>query len=161
MVVDYLNKNLQTSNISNKKFKGDLFRSKDIFLLKPSTFMNLSGESVLAVKEYYNIEKVVAIHDDLELSLGAVRFKLGGGHGGHNGLRSLDEKIGKEYYRIRVGIGRPEHKSQVSSYVLSDFDGEEKELVEKVIEHCGKAAISFEFDNLAEIQQKYTTKKIQ
>jgi len=84
------------------------------FLLKPTTFMNLSGRSVLAVKNFYKIDEVIVIHDDLDLPFGALRFKSGGGHGGHNGLKSTDAAITAEYIRVRMGIGKPEHKSQVA-----------------------------------------------
>jgi PTH1 family peptidyl-tRNA hydrolase len=88
--------------------------------------MNLSGRSILAVKNFYKIDEVIVIHDDLDLPFGALRFKNGGGHGGHNGLKSADAAIGAEYIRVRMGIGKPEHKSQVADYVLHPFSAEEQ-----------------------------------
>lgn len=96
------------------------------FLLKPTTFMNLSGRSILAVKNFYKIDEVIVIHDDLDLPFGALRFKSGGGHGGHNGLKSTDAAIGADYIRVRMGIGKPEHKSQVADYVLHPFNADEQ-----------------------------------
>lgn len=96
------------------------------FLLKPLTYMNLSGRSILAVKNFYKIDDVIVIHDDLDLPFGALRFKEGGGHGGHNGLKSADAAISPNYIRVRMGIGKPEHKSQVADYVLHPFTAEEQ-----------------------------------
>lgn len=106
------------------------------FLLKPLTFMNLSGKSILAVKNFYKIDDVIVIHDELDLPFGALRFKKGGGHGGHNGLKSADAAITPDYIRVRMGIGKPEHKSAVADYVLHPFSSDEqihlKEWIAKV-----------------------------
>ncbi len=122
------------------------------FLLKPTTFMNLSGRSILSVKNFYKIDEVIVIHDDLDLPFGALRFKSGGGHGGHNGLKSTDAAISPEYIRVRMGIGKPEHKSQVADYVLHPFSVEEQiklvawiasaaDAVEMLLEHsCSDVA---------------------
>lgn len=111
------------------------------FLLKPLTFMNLSGRSILAVKNFYKIDEVIVIHDDLDLPFGALRFKNGGGHGGHNGLKSTDAAISPEYIRVRMGIGKPEHKSQVADYVLHSFASDEQT---KLPEWIAKAADAVE-----------------
>jgi len=100
------------------------------FLLKPTTFMNLSGRSILTVKNFYKIDEVLVIHDDLDLPFGALRFKKGGGHGGHNGLKSTDGAISPDYVRVRMGIGKPEHKSQVADYVLHPFTLDEKKQID-------------------------------
>ncbi|GLK63370.1 aminoacyl-tRNA hydrolase [Paracoccus kondratievae] len=94
-----------------------------ITLLKPATFMNLSGQSVGEAMRYLKIapEDVIVLHDELDLAPGKVRLKTGGGHAGHNGLRSLHQHIGKAYRRLRIGIGHPGHKDRVAGYVLSDF----------------------------------------
>ncbi|MCV6608849.1 MAG: aminoacyl-tRNA hydrolase [Campylobacterales bacterium] len=156
LIVDELIEKLNPQKVSNKKFQGELYKSKDLLLLKPDTFMNLSGVSVQAVCNFYEVEKVICIHDDLELKLGTLRFKKGGGSGGHNGLKSMDEKIEKDYYRIRVGIGKPEHKSQVSSYVLSDFSKEEFEILKDIIGRSVSACEDFIIKELPYIQQTYT-----
>ena len=90
MVVDELNHRLDSVNVTKTAFLGNCYKSKNHFLLQPLTFMNLSGESVLKVKNFYKQENVVVIHDDLDLPFGSLRFKHGGGNGGHNGLKSID-----------------------------------------------------------------------
>ena len=107
MVIDELIARHNASKLSSSSFEGELYKFKNHLLLKPLTFMNLSGNSVVKVKNFYKIEDVVVIHDDLDLSFGALRFKKGGGHGGHNGLKSIDAMITKEYLRVRMGIGKP------------------------------------------------------
>ncbi|TYB80569.1 aminoacyl-tRNA hydrolase [Maritimibacter fusiformis] len=102
--------------------EGRLGREK-VVLLKPETFMNLSGQSVGAAMRFFKLEPddVTVFHDELDLAPGKVRLKQGGGHAGHNGLRSLHAHIGEGYHRVRLGIGHPGHKDRVSPYVLSDF----------------------------------------
>lgn len=98
-------------------------------LCMPQTFMNLSGQAVGEVCRFYKIppEKVLVLHDELDLPLGKIRIKRGGGHGGHNGLRDIDRHIGQDYWRMRIGIGHPGHKDAVHGYVLSDFAKPERE----------------------------------
>ena len=127
MVIDELLRRHRTSAVKKASFEGDLYKLDAHFLLKPTTFMNLSGRSIAAVKNFYKIDEVIVIHDDLDLPFGALRFKHGGGHGGHNGLKSTDLSISKEYLRVRMGIGKPEHKTQVADYVLSPFRAAEAE----------------------------------
>jgi PTH1 family peptidyl-tRNA hydrolase len=107
MVIDELINRLNPTKLSSSSFNGELYKTKNHYLLKPYTFMNLSGECVIKVKNFYKIEvdDIVVIHDDLDLPFGSVRFKKGGGHGGHNGLKSCDSFITKEYIRVRIGIG--------------------------------------------------------
>lgn len=94
-----------------------------VVLLKPQTYMNLSGQSVGEAMRFFKAEPgdIVVFHDELDLAPGRVRVKDGGGHAGHNGLRSLHQHIGDAYRRVRIGIGHPGHKDRVSPYVLSDF----------------------------------------
>jgi len=126
MVIDELCRRHSVQNISKSSFEGELFKMGGHFLLKPTTYMNLSGKSILAVKNFYKIDDVIVVHDDLDLPFGALRFKVGGGHGGHNGLKSADASIGSGYTRVRMGIGKPEHKSQVADFVLSPFSSAEQ-----------------------------------
>lgn len=159
MVIDELIRRFNPSKLSSSSFQGELYKSQNHFLLKPLTFMNLSGKSIGAVKKFYKIEDVVVIHDDLDLPFGTLRFKKGGGHGGHNGLKSTDEHISKEYIRVRMGIGKPEHKGEVASYVLSDFSLQEQQHLKEWIE---KTADSVEFllsHSLEDTSSKYTVKK--
>lgn len=125
MVVDRLVDHFSPSFVSKASFKGELFKSDSFLFLKPLTYMNLSGESLLPVKQFYQCEHFIVIHDDLDLPFGALRFKRGGGHGGHNGLKSIDSLLGKDYIRIRLGIGKPERKSETASYVLQAFSNDE------------------------------------
>ncbi len=117
----------------NKKeiFKG-FINNNPCLLIKPLNFMNLSGQPVQETMNFYKIEKnkLYVIHDDIDLELGKIKFKLGGGNGGHNGLLSIDEKIGNEYYRLRIGIDHPGIKDMVSNYVLNKFNNEEINLIE-------------------------------
>ena len=154
LVVDYLIEQFNASKVSSK-FKGDLFKSKEYLFLKPNTFMNLSGESVVLVKEYYKIDNndIIVIHDDIDLKLGALRFKKGGSSGGHNGLKSIDKHIGNDYWRVRVGVGRPERKEEVVNYVLSDFSEEELECVKKNFENIKKA-----IEDIENAASKYSKK---
>lgn len=156
MAVDKLLTKLSTVNISKKEFKGELWRAGSIYLLKPTTFMNLSGESVEAVKSYFKLENVIVIHDEIELPIGAIRFKRGGGHAGHNGLRSIDKHIGPDYYRARVGIGKPEHKSEVANYCLSDFSKHEKEIIEEILEVAANASLELTKSDLASVCSSFT-----
>ncbi len=160
MVIDELIKRYNAQKLSSSSFSGELFKFKNHFLLKPLTYMNLSGNSILAVKKFYKIDEVVVIHDDLDLPFGSVRFKHGGGHGGHNGLKSADEKISKEYARIRLGIGKPEHKAQVASYVLSDFSSLESEHLNSWISHTCDAVESLLENSLEDVSSKFTIKNI-
>ena len=106
---------------------GMLGRTK-LILLQPQTFMNLSGTSVQGAAQFYKVppENILVIHDDIDLAPGKIRFKQGGGHGGHNGLRSIDSHLGKNYWRLRIGVGHPGHSDQVAGYVLHDFPKEEE-----------------------------------
>ena len=130
-VIDELCRRHTVHDVSKSSFYGELFKMGGHFLLKPTTYMNLSGKSILAVKNFYKIDDVIVVHDDLDLPFGSLRFKTGGGHGGHNGLKSADSAIASDYIRVRMGIGKPEHKSQVADYVLHPFsDLEEAHLKE-------------------------------
>jgi PTH1 family peptidyl-tRNA hydrolase len=109
------------------KFQGQVSEgrigSERIVLLKPETFMNLSGQSVGEAMRFYKLEAgdVTVFHDELDLAPFRVRLKQGGGHAGHNGLRSIHQHIGEAYPRVRLGVGHPGHKDKVASYVLADF----------------------------------------
>ena len=111
------------------------FGSTRAVLLRPETFMNKSGDSVAAAMRFYKLEPedVIVLHDELDLAPGKVKFKMGGGHAGHNGLRSIHSHLGPEYGRVRLGIGHPGHKDRVSGYVLSDFAKVEAEWLDDVL----------------------------
>jgi PTH1 family peptidyl-tRNA hydrolase len=113
------------------RFKGELaegsIAGERRLLLKPQTFMNASGEAVLATMSFYKIppEDVVVIHDEIDLRPGKLRVKRGGGSAGHNGLRSIDPLIGPDYWRVRIGVGHPGVKELVQPYVLQNFPADE------------------------------------
>jgi len=160
LVIDEITKSLQSSNINKSNFKANVLKSGYNLYVKPTTYMNNSGQAVVAIKDYYKIdmEDIIVIHDDLDLPFGTVKFKVGGGHGGHNGLRSLDSHIGKDYIRVRIGIGKPEDKSQVANYVLSNFSKEELNKLEGIITHTIKAIEALKSEEIDEVKSKFTLK---
>ena len=107
-----------------------------VWLLKPSTFMNRSGQAVSALASYYKIplESILVTHDELDLPPGQLRLKYGGGHAGHNGLRDIIAHMGKEFARLRVGIGRPEHPGPVTDYVLGNPGKASRELIDDALD---------------------------
>ena len=124
----YLDKFLEKFNVTlseDKKINSYLskidYKDEQIFLMKPTFFINDSGKSVSSFIKYYKItpESILVIHDDIDLEVGDIRLKFGGGHGGHNGLRDTISHLGKDYWRLRVGVGHPGEKSLVHNYVLS------------------------------------------
>ena len=112
----------------------------DCLLMKPLNFMNLSGQPVQEIMSFYKIkkDKLFVIHDDLDLGLGKVKIKYGGGNGGHNGLLSIDGMIGVDYYRLRIGIDHPGIKHQVSNYVLNKFTDLEMNVIENKLNKVTK-----------------------
>lgn len=111
----------------SRKFKAEIadgtLAGEKALLIKPMTFMNLSGEAVGEAMRFYKLSPadIVVMHDELDLAPGKIRLKVGGGHGGHNGLRSIDAHCGKDYRRMRIGIGHPGDKARVHGHVLGDF----------------------------------------
>ncbi|MEM9641944.1 MAG: aminoacyl-tRNA hydrolase [Pseudomonadota bacterium] len=128
-----------------EKFQGAISDGRigagKVLLLKPNTFMNLSGQSVGEAMRFYKLEpdKVIVLHDELDLAPGKVRVKTGGGHAGHNGLRSLHQHIGDTYVRVRLGIGHPGDKRLVSHYVLGDFAKADEDWLSPLIDGIGRA----------------------
>jgi PTH1 family peptidyl-tRNA hydrolase len=133
-----------------KKFKSEFSKisvqENICFLLKPMTFMNNSGVAIKEIKEFYDIpiENIIVFHDEIDLDPGEVRIKKGGSHNGHNGLKSIDQFIGKNYTRIRVGVSRPSRlynnaNENISNWVLSDFSSNDRiEWLDTLIENIGK-----------------------
>ena len=135
-IIDAINQKFSLSK-QKPKFKGLLttgdISNKKIYAIKPLTFMNNSGICIRELIEYFRIdvEDVIVFHDDLDIDFGKIKTKFGGSSAGHNGIASIDKFIGKEYSRVRVGIGKPETKISVSDYVLNNFNDEEKVELEK------------------------------
>lgn len=123
------------------KFHGLLARCKvnghEVYLLEPQTFMNASGRSVGAVAQFYKIEasQIMVVHDELDLPPGAAKLKLGGGHGGHNGLKDIIAHLGtKDFWRLRLGIGHPGDRAEVVNFVLNAARREEQDLINRAME---------------------------
>lgn len=143
MAVDHLAQSPGFSRWS-AKFGGELsegqIAGQKTYLFKPLSYMNLSGNPAGELARFYKIPTtaITCIHDELDLPLCKLRVKRGGGHGGHNGLKSLDEHLGKDYQRVRFGIGHPGDKDLVSDYVLSDFSKAEQVAVAECIGEIGR-----------------------
>jgi PTH1 family peptidyl-tRNA hydrolase len=127
---------------SHTKFQGEICRAQfggaELTLLKPMTYMNRSGLSIRALSDYLKITpgEILVAHDELDLPVGDVRFKLGGGPGGHNGVRDAITHLGAEFWRLRIGVGHPGDKTEVIDYVLRRAPKEEEE---QIIESIGEA----------------------
>ncbi len=160
MVIDEITRSLNLSQINKSNFQAQVLKSQNNIFVKPQTFMNLSGQSIISVAQYYNIENknIVIIHDDIDLEFGTVKFKVGGGHGGHNGLRSIDSHIGRDYIRIRVGIGKPVDKNQVASFVLNNFSKEESKYLDSIISHVISSIDAIKHMTIEEVKSKFTLK---
>lgn len=134
-----MSKDYRIDQISSSKFNGISFKlaykNADWICVFPQTFMNLSGDCVQPLLAWYKLsaENLFVIHDELDLAPGRIQLKKGGGNAGHNGLKSISTRLGtQDYFRLRMGIGRPKDSAQVSNYVLSGF-GQDKEAVEQSI----------------------------
>ena len=139
-IIDALNQKFNLSK-QKPKFKGLLttgnISGRKVYAIKPLTFMNNSGICIRELIEYFKIDAqdVIVFHDDLDLEFGKIKAKFGGSSAGHNGIASIDKFIGKDYSRVRIGIGKPKGKLDVADYVLQNFDEEESISIEKVSEH--------------------------
>lgn len=126
---------------TEKKFDADCAQVRiadfEVRLLVPHTFMNLSGQSVQAYAGFYKIpiEEILVVHDELDLEPGIIRLKKGGGAGGHNGLKDIMQRMGKEFMRLRIGIGHPGQASQVSNYVLKKAPADEQVLIDEALHY--------------------------
>jgi len=136
-IIDEINKTFELSK-QKPKFKGLLttgnIGDKKVYAIKPLTFMNNSGICIREIIEYFKIdaENVIVFHDDLDIEFGKIKTKFAGSSAGHNGVESIDKFIGKEYSRVRIGIGKPNVKSDVVDHVLKDFDEEEQQKLESI-----------------------------
>jgi PTH1 family peptidyl-tRNA hydrolase len=162
MAVDLLAERIGT------RFKRDKWRGADVAagalagepvtLGKPRSFVNLSGGRVAALRGYYKIpaERIVVVHDELDLPFAAIRLKLGGGDNGHNGLRSVTAALGtRDYYRVRLGIGRPPGRMDPAAFVLRDFTAAERAVLPEVLTRCADAVEALLASGLAAAQNAF------
>ena len=137
--VDRLACDLKVSLAPQGKFYGHVGRLDDLWLLKPSTFMNRSGQAVVALARFYKImpDEILVVHDELDLQPGVIRLKQGGGNGGHNGLKDIQAHLTTpDFWRLRLGIGHPRGRNEVVNYVLKAPRREEQELIDQAIDRC-------------------------
>ena len=136
-VIDAINQKFKLSK-QKPKFKGLLttgtIEEQKVYAIKPLTFMNSSGVCIKELAEYFKIEvkNIFVFHDDMDIDVGKVKVKFGGSSAGHNGIESIDKNIGKNYSRIRIGVGRPKNNSTGAEHVLDDFSTEEQQSMEDV-----------------------------
>ena len=126
------------------KFQGQLCEGKiagqKVLILKPTTYMNESGKAVQAAMAFYKLplEDIIVFHDEMDLAAGKIRMKTGGGHAGHNGIRSIQSHIGAGFQRVRLGVGHPGDKEKVVGHVLKDFSKADQQWLDKMIEAIGE-----------------------
>ena len=143
-IIDSINKKFSLSK-QKPKFKGLLttgsIENKKVYAIKPLTFMNNSGVCIRELIEYFKIDvdDVIVFHDDLDVEFGKIKAKFGGSSAGHNGIASIDKFIGKEYSRVRIGIGKPKNEIEVADYVLQNFNEDESEGIEKILKNITDA----------------------
>jgi len=142
-LIDALNKNFGLSK-QKPKFKGLLtngqVQDNKVIVVKPLTFMNNSGMCIREITDYHRIKtnNIFVFHDDMDIEIGKIKTKMGGSSAGHNGIKSIDDSIGTDYNRIRIGIGHPGDKELVDKHVLNDFTEEEKITIDQVIKKIFK-----------------------
>ena len=134
------------------------FGGPKLVLVKPLTFMNLSGNAVVSLAQFFKVpvSNVIAVHDELDVPFGQVRAKRGGGEGGHNGLRSMSKSLSsKEYARVRFGVGRPPGRQDPADYVLSDFSGVERKELDVLIDRAADVVEAIVLEGVEWAQNKY------
>jgi len=160
MVVDLIAENLRVSywkDEAGAKVGLVRFGDDDLVLIKPQTFMNLSGKAVGKLATAYGVDTadIVVVHDDLDLPEGTIRVKHGGGHGGHNGLRSITTEVGPDYVRVRVGIGRPPGRQDPADYVLAPMRKDVAERMDAVIPTAAQAVLHILEHGVGSAMQEY------
>ncbi|MGK5642723.1 aminoacyl-tRNA hydrolase [Streptomyces sp. URMC 126] len=133
--------------------------SRRVVVAKPMSFMNLSGGPTAALRDFYKVpvERIVAVHDELDIDFGQLRLKLGGGDNGHNGLKSITKALGSDYCRVRFGIGRPPGRMQVADFVLKDFSSAERKDLAFEVDRAADAVESLIVDGLERAQGTYNS----
>lgn len=167
LVLDYISKQENLSFDKKKKYKICSFNKLQdkIFLLKPYTYMNLSGTAVRSVSDFYKIEpnNIIVIHDDIDLNFGEIRIKKNGGAGGHNGLKSIISELNtNSFFRIRIGIKTDVHEDyDLSDYVLSKFSAKELNVLDKIFETVYDILFSYFLKNeISDAMQKYNKRNL-
>ncbi|MEV4329895.1 aminoacyl-tRNA hydrolase [Streptomyces sp. NPDC049597] len=133
--------------------------NRRVILVKPMSYMNLSGGPVTALRDFYKVPTahVVAVHDELDIDYGTLRLKLGGGDNGHNGLKSMTKAMGPDYHRVRFGIGRPPGRMQVADFVLKDFSSAERKELDYFVDRAADAVECLVIDGLERAQGTYNS----
>lgn len=161
MVIDELLRRYQTT-LSREKFNGlytiEHIKQEKVLFVEPQTFMNRSGECIRPLIDYFNIDldNVLVIYDDLDLPIGKIRLRQQGGHGGHNGIRSLIDHLGtKKFKRIRVGIGRPTQQMSIVDYVLQRFSSDQLDGVNESIMQSADACEQWFKDDFSQVMNVF------
>ncbi len=164
LTVDELGKRVEIE-LSKKKFRGSygegFWTNERLLLLKPDTYMNRSGEAVLGVQRFYNIpdENIIVAHDEMDLQVGAIKIRRGGGSAGHNGVKSIISGLGTQnFVRVRLGIGKPASRSEGPNHVLSKFGKREWEIMEGTIKIAADAVLEIIKEGLENAMNKFNTK---
>jgi len=142
----------------NGKYAMEMLKAEKVILLQPQTYMNLSGEAIRPLMNYFNIDldDLIVIYDDLDLPTGKIRLRQKGGHGGHNGIRSTIDQLGtKEFKRIRIGVGRPADQMPTVNYVLGKFPKEEEDNVNSSIQHAADACEAWLTKPFSEVMNEF------
>jgi len=162
MVLDALADRLNLVWRKQADLHSEIIKDNEHILFKPQTFVNASGQAALAVQQFYKVEdnEIWIVHDDTEIPFGEVRVKMGGSSGGHNGIKSIDNAIGAKYWRVRVGVGRPEdHRYDLADYVLEAFKPNEVEQLGAIVDRVVSYLVqSVEDNQLKPITFNGTTK---
>ncbi len=161
MTIDRLAADLsiRLSKVQSKALIGSaLLEERKLILVKPQTFMNLSGQSVVSLLRFYRIPlaQMIVIHDDIDLPVGTIRIRPGGGSAGQRGLASIIDKLGTQAFpRLRIGVGRPPGRMEAADYVLQDFPKVDQPIMEKVIAEASQAARTFVREGLDKAMNTY------
>ena len=154
--------------LDRQKFDGfygrGTIKGREVILIKPQSYMNRSGISICRIIEYFGIEhrNMLVIHDDIDLVYGRIKIKVKGGHGGHNGVRSIIDTLGDEdFIRLRVGIGRSENENNVTGHVLGRFQPDELNMLEQIVTRSRDAAVTILCEGTREGMNRFNERTIQ
>lgn len=157
MVIDKICE-LMNVTLSKSRFNGETIKIDDMILAKPSTFMNLSGDFVFLISAFYKIvpEDILIIHDEKDFDLGQASIKIGGNDAGHNGVKSIIEKLGStSFKRLRIGIGKKPSEKPLKDWVLENFNNEDWEKIQPILKVSADAAVSFAFNDIKTVMNSF------